>query len=156
MHRLLGEHHLQLVTAEFKAKWCLVEGWEVRSQFGGQDTWLDVWPEGFTVRSHVVRTGESKVARAQSYSVDANYIWGDIDEFVSDFHMDSADDPYDRLDTAQGIHEYSLGDPDWEIEFSQQLKAHLSATGDQPLHFHEAVAERCFGEALMSPANESK
>jgi hypothetical protein len=156
MHGLLDEHHLQLVTAEFKAKWCLVEGWEVRSQSGGQDTWLDVLPEGFTVKSHVVRAGESNLPRAQSYSIDASYIWGDIDQFVSDFQVDNADEPYDRLDTAQGISDYAPGDPDWEIAFAHELDTHLAVTCDQPLHLHEAVAERCFGEALTSPSNESK
>lgn len=145
MHSLLGEHRLQSVTAEFKAKWCLVDGWEVCSQFGGQYTWLDVWPDGLTVMSHVVRAGESNLPRAQSYSVDANYIWGDINGFVSDFYLDSADEPYDRFDTAQGLFDTSPGDPDWEIKFSQDVTAHLSRIGERPLYLHDVVRDRLQG-----------
>ena len=48
MHRLVDQHSLELVVAEFNAKWCLFDGWEVHP-LGGQGTQLEVWSNGFTV-----------------------------------------------------------------------------------------------------------
>lgn len=145
MHGLLDPHRLQLVTAGFEAKWCLADGWEVRCAFAEQDTWLDVWPDGFTIRSDVVRACEATVPKVKSYSVAVSYLWGSIDEFFSDFYVDVADDAHDCLETAQGVHHYEPGDPDWEVAFSQDVDSSLLQTGERLLHLHEVVRDRLQG-----------
>ena len=136
LHSLLGRHRLDLVTAEFDVPWCLAEGWQVRNDFGVPDTWLDVWPDGFTIRSHVTRIDEPKGRNATTLNAEAAFMWGTIDEFVAEFHPDLMCEPFDRLTTAQGWSDYVPGEPDWEIAFGSQVNAQLNEIGERPLHQH--------------------
>jgi hypothetical protein len=153
LHRLLDLYRLEQVTSEFEAMWCMADGWEVRCTYGKQDTWLDIWPDGFTIRSHIVKAGESKVSKAQIYCVEVSYGWGSIDEFFKDHYHQHALDDYDHLDTAQGLYEAVQGDHFWEIAFAQELNAHLSRTGERPLYLHEFWTSRLPGHIPETQSN---
>ena len=139
LHSLLGQHRLQLLTAEFDTQWCLAEGWQVRNDFGVPNTWLDVWSNGFTIRSHVTRIDEPKGRNATTLNAEAAYMWGTIDEFVAAFDTDFTYESFDRLETAQGWSDYVPGEPDWEIAFGSQVNAHLTEIGERPLQLHQHV-----------------
>ena len=139
LHSLLGQHRLQLVTSEFDAQWCLADGWQVRDDFGVPRTWLDVWSDGFTVKSEVTRIDEPKGRNATTLNAEAAYMWGTIDEFVAAFDTDFTYESFDRLETAQGWSDYVPGEPDWEIAFGSQVNAHLTEIGERPLQLHQHV-----------------
>lgn len=139
LHSLLGQHQLQLVTSEFDAQWCLADGWQVRDDFGVLRTWLDVWSDGFTIKSEVRRIYELKGRNATILNAEAAYMWGTIDEFVAAFDTDLMYESFDRLETAQGWSDYVPGEPDWEIAFGSQVNAHLTEIGERPLQLHQHV-----------------
>ena len=154
MHRLFVQHSLELVTAEFNAKWCLFDGWEVHP-LGGQGTQLEVWSNGFTVAAQCVRAGKSNVPRAQTYRIEASYIWGDIDEFISHYYPDGASEPYDHLETAQDILGCSSWEEtNWDIAFAHELKWHLVETGERPLYFHDDLMQLLFAETATASAGK--
>jgi hypothetical protein len=140
LHGLLGQHRLQLVTAEFDTHWCLGEGWQVSNDFGVPDTWLDVWSDGFTIRSRITRIDEPKGRNATTLNAEAAYMWGTIDEFVAEFHPELMCEPFDRLATSQGWSDYVPGEPDWEIAFGSQVNAHLNEIGERPLQMHQQIS----------------
>ena len=150
LHGLIGKHRLQLVTAEFDAQWCLAEGWQVNDDFGVPDTWLDVWSDGFTIRSHITRMDEPKGRNATTLNAEAAYMWGTIDEFVAEFHTDLICESFDRLETAQGWSDYVPGEPDWEIAFARQVQTYLIENGELPLYLHDDALWRALGNAQMT------
>ena len=146
MHGLLDRHHLELVTSGFGARWCLTDGWEVLSMFSQQQSCIEVWSNGFTIKSHVVRAGESKIPKVQSYCVDASYLWGSIDEFFNEFYQKYALDAYDCLDTAEGLYDPVPGEPFWDVAFAKQVIEHLAASGEEPLEMHDGLKSRLADE----------
>lgn len=148
LHRLLDLHRLELVTTGFEANWCLSDGWVVSDSVGVQNAFLEVWSYGFTIKSQVVRAGESKNPKAQSYCVEVSSGWGSIEEFFSDYYHKYALDDYDCLDTAEGLYEPVSGEPLWDIAFAKQVIAHLAASGEEPLYLHDGLKSRLADENL--------
>lgn len=132
LHRLLDEHRLFQVTTEFDVKWCLAEGWQIDGSFGAQDSWLDVWSDGFTLKSHICRIDDQSGKRRTSVPVEVSYFsrW----QFSNDFDREDLCDRGDYLVTAQGLTECTPGEPDWEIAFAHDLNAHLTQNGEPPLN----------------------
>ena len=146
LHRLLALHRLELVTTGFEANWCLGDGWVVSDSAGIQNASLEVWSYGFTIKSHVVRAGESKNPRAQSYCVEASCGWGSIDEFFDMFYQQYAHNVYDCLETAEGLYDPVPGEPRWDVAFAKQVIAHLAASGEEPLEMHDGLKSRLADE----------
>ena len=146
LHRLLDLHRLELVTTGFEANWCLADGWVVSDSLGAQNASLKVWSDGFTIKSRVVRAGESKNLRAESLCVEVSSMWGSIDEFFNDCYQKYALDVYDFLETAEGLYDPVPGEPPWEVAFAKQVIAHLAASGEEPLYLADGLKSRLADE----------
>ena len=133
LHRLVEKHHLLSIEDEIDVNWNLHIGWRVCDAVGPLSSQLSVCESGFTIKTYVKRVGESEGPKTICSAVSVYYIWGNAEDFFSEFHPDLVDEPFDHLETAEGMFEHEPGTSDWSIEFARQLEIHLRATGQRPL-----------------------
>lgn len=133
LHYLVEKHQLLSVEAEVDANWHLHNDWRVCNANGPRSSQISVWESGFTIKTYAERVGESEGPKTVSSPVNVAYISGSAEDFFTEFHPDLVDEPFDRLETAEGLFEHEPGTPDWSIEFARQLDIHLRAIDQRPL-----------------------
>lgn len=133
MHYLVEKHQLLSIEDEIDVNWHLHNDWRVCNANGPRSSQISVWESGFTIKTYAERVGESEGPKTVSSPVNVAYISGSAEDFFTEFHPDLVDEPFDRLETAEGLFEHEPGTPDWSIEFARQLDIHLRAIDQRPL-----------------------
>lgn len=140
LHSLLSIHQLEFVSTEIDATWGCVSPWTISNVGHPHTSMLSLWETGFEVIESMGREAHPSDEHLRSNQLRSVFIFGSIDQFLSEFTSSDEDFPLDALELSLTL------DDDRHYErlnqFESVVQQWLKSSGAPPLRLRSHLNER--------------